>query len=74
MSLYRMHLSKDFAVDTSNSARVHFYADPGTSGPKKMCSHFAQCSDLLLYFLYSINRDKEPTGANLEKAGSLSLR
>jgi hypothetical protein len=30
MSLCCMHLSKDFGVDTSNSARVHFYADPGT--------------------------------------------
>jgi hypothetical protein len=73
MSFYRMHLSKDFGVDTSNSARVHFYVDPSTWS-KKDGFAFRTMFRFITLLLYSINRDKEPTGANLEKAGSLSQR
>ena len=61
--LYQCASQKNLEV-TSNSARV-FLRRSWYLVQKKMCSHFAQCSDLLLYIIYRIYRDKKPTGANI---------
>jgi hypothetical protein len=51
MSLYRMHHSKDFGVDTSNSARVHFYADPSTWSKKDVFAFRTMFRFITLLFI-----------------------